>query len=292
MRAMLINIQVMVILVMIFVTIAAGGGLASLTALGAGVGPAAFGAGLFIFMLFVGAIIGFVAVVLPTTLLAVSTLFFAILSGYRHLRWTRFVGAAVNAAFAFLVAGLYHLSEIEGSAFLIIPLFILPFINGCLFLLLPRRPDRRLTEKLTYCAIPVLHALPLVIVAAAIIAHPPDFNAADYVFLAILFLLYTLPFHFNFRTIPATRTLNGRLARRLAVSLAMTVLALILVFPLGLSLCLTTLLLLELAEFAVFHPASVPQPGGVHHWLARTLGRLPEATEPAATSATSIPDSP
>jgi hypothetical protein len=283
MRAMLINLQVVVILVMIFVTVAAGGGLASLTTLGAGVGPAALGAGLFILMLVVGAIIGFTAVVLPTTLLAALTLFFAILSGYRYLLWTRFVGIAINAAFALLVIGLYHSAEIEGSAILIAPLLILSFINGGLFLLLPRRPDRRLTEKLAYCAIPVLHALPLAIVAAAIVAHPPDFNAADYVFLAILFLLYTLPFYFNFRTIPATRTLDGRLARRLAVSLAMTALALVLVFPLGLSLCLATLLLLELAEFEVFHPASAPPPGSVHHWLARTLGELPEAATTSAT---------
>lgn len=287
MRAILINIQVMIILIMIFITVMAavmaGGGLVSMAALGAGFGPAALGAGVFILMLFVGAIIGFAAVVLPIALLAAFTLLFAILSGYRHLRWTRFAGIAVNAVFALIIIGLYCFSETKGAV-LLMPLLVFPLINGCLFLFLPRRPNHSLTEKFTYCAIPVFHTIPLLIIVLEIIANPPGFDAGDSLFLGILFLLYTLPFYFNFRTIPATRTLNRRLAFRLAISLAMTVLALIFVFPLGLPLCFTTLLLFELAEFAVFRPAFVPEPDSVHYWLARTLGQLPDTADMVDTT--------
>lgn len=277
MRIALVAVQTAVILTMIFVSVLAGGGLASLTAVGAGVGPAAIGAGMYILALFAAAAAGFAVFVVPISLMSAASLLFALLSGYRHLRWCRFAGVLANlAGIAYFVA-LYVAAQI-GAPSLLVPLLILPVANCVLFLLVPRRPNVRLTHTAVLAAIPLIYAILPLICALAILNGETSYGTSAWIGFAIIFAIHTLPHYFAFRTIPATQIPGRRLLIRLAILFAIAALELVVVFPMGLPLAVCALLLLALAEMRILYPDVMPPQGGALYWLARTLGRLPERT--------------
>lgn len=284
MRIILLSVQIAVIMLMTFITVAAGGGLASTLALGGGVGPAAAAAGVYILMIFAAAVVGFVAFVLPTAILAAVTLVFAVLSGYRYLRWTRFLGIMANLAGAAYC--LLPLLWDQDFPLVILAIFLLyPGFNIALFLVLPRRPNIRLTRTLSYVAIPVLYAFAPILAILVLVTRPPSFTALQYLILLVFLAIYTFPFYFVLRTIPHTQSPTPRLLVRLAISCLMAAAALFVIFPLGLPLGISTFLVLALTEISLLYPDAPPPHGGFRFRIARTLGRLPDTTDTAVLPA-------
>lgn len=290
MRIVLIGIQVAVLMTMAFISIAAGGSLASLPALATGVGPAAVGAGVYVLMLFAAAAVGFVAIVIPTSILAATTLVFAITAGYRYLRWTRLLGILAN-----LIAGgvvtLPHFFTEEHPLFLTALLLLYPCGNAILFLLMPRVPRVNLTRRLCRIAVPCLY-LPVLATAIFVCTRgSANLGMQAYLFFALFLLLYLFPFYYGYRTLSYTKQPSTALAIRLAILALMTLPVLFVLFPLGLPLGMSLYLLLALSEISLLYPVTTPPPDGVRYWIARTLGRLPTTAEPVTDHALFRPGS-
>lgn len=277
MRIILMGLQITVLMIMIFISVAAGGGLASLSAVSAGYGPAAMAAGVYILTIFAAAAVGFVAIVLPVSILAATTLVFAISAGYRYLRWTRFLGMCANLAAMALIILPHFLAE---NYPVIITAFLLlyPCVNALLFLLMPRVPKVTLTRRLCRIAVPCLYLPVLGIVLLVFFGKQSNLDTWSYVIFSIFLLLYLFPFYYGYHTLSYTKQPTSALATRLGILILMTVPVLLLVFPLGLPLAMSLYLLLALSEISLLYPTAAPPPGGVRYWMARTLGRLPAAS--------------
>lgn len=292
MRITLILMQTALLLLLAALVVMAGGSLSAMTALSAGGGPAVLGAVFFLAGLILTVLAALTLYVLPLSLAAGVTLFFAVLAGWRPLRWTRFLGIAANLFGIGYCALLYFKADIPFS--LIVPLGVFFAVNICFFALLPVRPSLRLTRKATRIAIPVLYLAPSAAIAAAALSAEKLSTSAR-VFALLIVLAYALPALYNWRAIAVvTGPPTQKTAWKLGISLAVSLLLLVTLFPLGLPLFLGTLLLWLLLETSLLYPTETPLAGSGRDWIARILGRLPA---PAAgnvslsdIAATAMPD--
>ena len=267
------NTQIGFLLLLGFVTAtAAGSSVLSMSAMG-GVGPAAAAAGVYILMLQLAAAAGLVLVVAPYTFISGVTLLFAVLAGYRYLRWMRILGILTNLAGIGYFYGAAYLADAT-AGMIWLPFCFLPLFNIILFLLMPKRPSVYLTRKCAYLAIPILYAAPVIVVIAALLSGSlrPGFGAT--LFLLALLGLYTLPFYYVLHAVPATKPPYPELGKRLLWSVLVTVLLLLILFPLGLPLAIGVVLLLELAEISLLYPQTNPSPESIHYWIVKYFGRL------------------
>ena len=278
MRIILVGIQIAVLSLMVFVSVSVGGGLASLTALAGGYGPAAIGAGVYILMMFALALTGFVALVLPLSLLASANLLCGVLAGYRPLRWVRFLGVLANllAVFAIVVPRFFLPDYPVG---LMVFLLAYPIVNMALLAILPKRPNVRRTRIACRIAIPCLYGGVLALLVIVICVAKPEWKAPTYAILGGFVLLCGVPFYYAFRIVPRTRKPDLPLFYRVLALSAMAAVLLILFYPFGLPLAISWYLVVALAEMSLLYPGEYPEGRGGCYWLARTLGKLPDEAQ-------------
>lgn len=277
MRIILMGLQITVLTVLILISIAAGGGLASLSALAAGSGPAALGGALYFITAFVAAVVGFVALVVPGAILAAITLVCAVTAGYRYLRWTRFLGVAANLVPLLILLLPYFLPG--DYPYIIMALLVAyPCINIALFFLLPRRPSIKLARRICRVFLPILYLpIPATILYFAI--ERGTIDTGGQIFMTILFLFYFFPLYYGYKTLNFTKSPDRRLAVRLVILALLVIPNLVLTLILGIPSVVTLFVLLALAELSILYPSTMPPPGSALYWVARTLGRLPDDAE-------------
>lgn len=285
MRILLVHIQLAIFLTLIAALALVAGGLAALPGLaGLAVGavstPGALG-GLvmmpaILVSILAGAAIALFAFALPLSLISGLTLVFALTAGFRYLRWTRLLGILTNLIGLTYFIILYCNTELLGDKLLAAFLTLL-IANSLLFLMMPRRPNYRLTRAFVSVAIPFIYLVPAGLFLLAVLSGSQRFWTVDTFIIGGLLLALAWPFYYNFRTIPITGIIDQALLRRLAISAAISLAALILISPAGIILSLSTILLLQLSEISLLYPNLTPPEGGKHYLLARFLGRLPES---------------
>ena len=276
MRILLINIQILVLVVISAAVTAAGGSLAGMTAGGMGVGPAMLGAAAYLIAVFTAALAVFVVFAVPLALISSATLIAAILSGYRYLRWVRFIGVFANILGAAYFLGLPYLTELVPME-ITAAFALLPCCNAILFVLIPKRPNTRRTFAMAKIYNPAAFlcvAAPITIVAVNSLLSP-DVGVACAGGVALV--LYALPLLYNHRAISTIDRagVDALTVRKTAISSLVTILALIFIFPLGLPLLFGSLLLLELLELKLAYPAEPPPHGTPRYWIARVMGGPP-----------------
>lgn len=286
MRIILMNIQMTVLLFMAFLIAMAGSGLAGMSTLAVGTGPAALGGVFIIVTLAAAALIGLVAFVIPLSIFSSLSLLFGLLAGWRYLRWCRFLGIAAN------FAGAAYFVAVHFAGYLPLELLCLflayHFFTIVLFLLFPRRPNLRLTKWGVAIAQPLLYLGSAGTLAFLIAISSAKMSRADLTVIIVILLLFGLPYVYNYFAVPwAAKPPGKRLAWKLGISLVIATAAALLFFPLGIFIMIGTLMLFQLAEVTLLYPAATPPAGGVQEWVARILGRLPEGWAPAAGRADS-----
>lgn len=285
MRIILMNVQVAFLLILGFAVAAAGGFLAAMPSLAAGVGPAAMAAGVYVLMVCAAALVGLVAFAIPYALISGSTLFFAFTAGYRYLRLTRFLGILANLVGAAYFIVLQYSTRIVHDGILV-PLLLLPAFNILFLLLLPRRPRIRLTRRMAKLAQPVLFMIPLSLALCILFAGGRRWSAGELLAIVIVFGLYFLPFLYNYRTVThVARDPGPGLLVKLAIAAGLATLGILIFFPMGLFLAMGTLLLFETAEISLLYPEQYPPVGGMREWVARIGGRRPAGPAPAGAIA-------
>jgi len=205
----------------------------------------------------------------PIMLALSATLISAILSGYRYLRWTRWLAVAAN-----VLAIAYCLKFVPFNVLVLI-LIIFLSVDIILLGLMPDRPNLKMTAKALLWFHPLLGLVFPIILWAALANSGSGSGAAGLWF--FVSALSCVPFYFNRR---AARNFSRKpVLTALIVSTLFLFLWGLVCAPLALPLSFSLLGLLAQAEMGLLYPEDLPAPGSPRYYISRYLSR---ARPPAA----------
>ena len=207
----------------------------------------------------------------PIILALAATLTAAVLSGYRHLRWTRWLAAPAN-----LVGIFYCLKflPLNGPVWALLVLFS---INIVLLALIPDQPDLKMNRRVLAWIHPLLGLVfPTLLCIVMANGHADGGKVGVCIFLSVLSFV---PFYFNRKA--ALDFTRKPILRAVIISAVFLAIWGLIFAPLALPLAFSLLGLLALAEMRLLYPDQCPPPGSAHYYVCRGLSRRrPETAGP------------
>lgn len=266
MRLLLICLQFTVLTAVIGASVGVASSLMGLGLTGAGT-PAAVGAAVMLAAYAVASAYVIVTMAAPFVIVLGVSSFFAITSGYRILRWTRWLGMATNLCGAAYLWWFFGDNSLSGT----LALFLV--FCAILFAFIPKRPDTQRTGKIISYANILLWLAMLIFSLSAVLTY----SGSQWTLLAVLLpimALYYLPFHFNRKAVRHPLVWM-ELFKALSISAAAVILFNLLAFPFAIPLVVGFILTLGYGEMIALYPDSAPPQESPRYWLIKAFGHLP-----------------
>lgn len=267
MRIFLQTFHILLLYLLFVVSAAMAGGLATMIV---GYGPAAMAAGLIVLVENFVIILSFLAGILPVILVSAANLVIVFASGYRFLRWMRYLNLGINC-----LAGIYFIWLFSWDNYGIgLAVFLL--VLGILSLLVPKKPNIHVTRKVIYYlqyGIYLFVMLPMFWVILTVEGLTLLAAIGTALFFLGLWLVY-----FNGKLTLQTDggLFSFRFYKRMAISGVLSFVYTLLLPIYGVPLFLGWVLILQLTEEVLLYPVAMPVDKSKYWHFVRIFGRFPE----------------